>query len=272
MPAPAPAPVSVVPIPEPQPPDPGDIELAGELTQGGWITGTVPAGIEELRLGDRPAGIAPDRRFFAAFDRDEGGEVELIAILADGATDTRTLQIAPRDWRIEHVDVARRPGRTSEAFRQRREPELEAIWTARSYDTGAQGWRQSFIWPAKGRISGWFGAQRVYRGEPGGFHTGIDIAPGHGEPFVAPADGVVVLAEDDFSLEGRLLIVDHGNGLNSAFLHASRLVVAEGDTVRQGQHLGDIGASGRATGPHLHWGVTWRGARLDPILLTGPMP
>ena len=123
----------------------------------------------------------------------------------------------------------------------------------------------------KGRISGRFGSQRIYRGEPGSYHSGIDIAPGNGVPFVAPADGIVVLAGEDFSLEGQLLIIDHGNGLNSAFLHASRLAVREGDRVRQGQEIGNIGATGRATGPHLHWSVKWHNARLDPILLTGPM-
>jgi murein DD-endopeptidase MepM/ murein hydrolase activator NlpD len=89
--------------------------------------------------------------------------------------------------------------------------------------------------------------------------------------FVAPADGVVVLAAaDPFTLEGRLLIVDHGAGLNSAFLHCSALLVSEGDRVRQGQPIGRVGMTGRATGPHLHWSIKWREARLDPILLAGP--
>mgnify|MGYP002129276381 CR=1 FL=1 len=81
----------------------------------------------------------------------------------------------------------------------------------------------------------------------------------------------VVLAVDDFSLEGKLLIIDHGQGLNSAFLHSSRLYVTEGEMVRQGQHIGDVGASGRATGPHLHWSLKWRNSRLDPLLFAGPM-
>ena len=101
----------------------------------------------------------------------------------------------------------------------------------------------------------------------------IDIATGEsGTPFVAPADGVVALAaETEFSLEGYLLMIDHGNGLNSAFLHCSKIAVNEGDVVRQGQYIGNIGASGRATGPHLHWSLKWRDARLDPLLFTGPM-
>ena len=101
--------------------------------------------------------------------------------------------------------------------------------------------------------------------------TGLDIAPGAGVAYVAPADGVVVLAaQSPFTLEGNLLIVDHGMGLNSAFLHSSRLAVKEGDVVRQGQLLGYVGATGRASGPHLHWSIKWRDARLDPLLFLPP--
>jgi murein DD-endopeptidase MepM/ murein hydrolase activator NlpD len=180
----------------------------------------------------------------------------------------QTLAIAPRSWNIEHVNVARRPGGPSEAFLARRRPELERIQTSRSLETGAEGWKQNFVWPVSGRVSGRFGSQRIYRGEPGSYHSGMDITTGEaGTPFVAPADGVVVLAAPEgFSLEGKLLIIDHGQGLNSAFLHASRLAVAEGDRVRQGGVIGNIGMSGRATGPHLHWSIKWRDARLDPLL------
>ena len=137
----------------------------------------------------------------------------------------------------------------------------------------SEGWRQSFVWPVKGRLSGLFGSQRIYNGTPGSYHSGTDIATGEsGTPFAAPADGVVVLAADQpFTLEGRLLMIDHGMGLNSSFLHCSELLVKEGDRVRQGQVIGRIGATGRATGPHLHWSIKWGQARLDPILFTGPM-
>jgi murein DD-endopeptidase MepM/ murein hydrolase activator NlpD len=246
------------------------LSFDGELTQGGWISGQAPSGAKSVRLGETRLALDPQGRFFAAFDRDASGEATLVAELADGDTIRQPLQIAPRAWNIEHVNVARRPGGASATFMERRRPELEAIYAAREQETGAEGWRQSFIWPVKGRISGRFGSQRVYRGEPGSYHSGLDIAPGAGTPFVAPADGVVVLAADDFSLEGKLLIIDHGQGLNSAFLHASHLTVGEGDEVKQGQHIGNVGSSGRATGPHLHWSLKWRDARLDPLLFVDP--
>ena len=250
------------------------LNVSGELTQGGWITGTVPPGTESLTLDDEPVAVAGDRHFFAAFDRDAGPEARLVAHRADGTLIARELKIAPRAWDIEHVNVARRSGGPSEAFMRIRRPELERINAARALRTGADGWREHFIWPVQGRVSGMFGSQRIYRGEPGSYHTGVDIATGtSGTPFVAPADGTVILAaKEPFSLEGNLLMLDHGMGLNSAFLHCSEILVTEGQRVKQGQVIGRIGSSGRATGPHLHWSMKWHDSRIDPILLTGPMP
>ena len=249
----------------------GDFKIEGELTQGGWIKGQAPAGATSIKLDDVDIPLDSDGSFFIGFDRDAARDAQLVATLEGGKTVERNLAISPRDWQIEHVNVARRPGRSSEAFRKRRAPELEAIYLARQESTGAGGWQQQFVWPVKGRISGRFGSQRVYRGEPGSYHSGMDISTGEsGTPFVAPADGVVVLAVQDYSLEGNLLIIDHGQGLNSAFLHASRLLVKEGDRVTQGQHIGNIGSSGRATGPHLHWSIKWNDARLDPLLFVPP--
>lgn len=261
------------PAPRPLPAPGSELALSGELRQGGWIRGSVPQGTVSLMLGETPVAFAADGAFFVAFDRDAAPRAMLTARRADGSAVTRELAIAPRGWRIEHINAARRPGGPTEAFLALRRPELARINAARAKSHESNGWRQAFIWPVKGRISGMFGSQRVYRGEPGAYHSGIDIATGEsGTPFVAPADGVVILAaKQPFTLEGHLLMIDHGMGLNSAFLHCSALLVEEGDRVRQGQLIGRLGATGRATGPHLHWGMKWNDARIDPILLTGPM-
>lgn len=255
---------------------PARFAISGELTQGGFVRGQAPTGTPTLTLGGAAVPLAADGAFFAAFDRDAPPTTELVAVLADGRRVAEPLRISPRAWRIEAVDAPLRPPGSSADFQRRRAGELARINTARSVQNDAQGWRQKFIWPARGRISGLFGSQRIYRGVPGSYHSGIDVAGGAGTPFVAPADGVVVLAAgsaaDEFSLEGRLLLIDHGHGLNSAFLHSATLAVRTGEQVRQGQLLGTIGATGRATGPHLHWGLKWGEARLDPLLFTGPMP
>jgi murein DD-endopeptidase MepM/ murein hydrolase activator NlpD len=212
--------------------------------------------------------LADDGAFFAAFDRDAPATLHLATTDKSGLQLAVPLPIAPRAWKIEHIGVAKRPGGLAEpAFRARRAGELSRIRAARARTTEAAGWRQGMIWPASGRISGQFGAQRIYRGEPGAYHSGTDIAARAGAAITAPAGGVVVLAATDaFTLEGHLLIIDHGMGLSSAFLHCADLAVREGDVVRQGDLLGHVGMTGRATGPHLHWALTWRGRRLDPQL------
>ena len=221
-------------------------------------------------VDDGPCGVDPGQ-----FDRDAVPTAKLVATLSDGRSVRAALTIAPRVWQIENVAVGPRPGALPSAeYARRRAIELARINAARAIVNTTQGWRQDFVWPVFGRISGRFGAQRIYRGTPGSYHSGIDISTGQsGVPYVAPGDGVVILAaEAPFTLEGNLLMIDHGNGLSSAFLHSSRLLVKAGDVVHRGQTIGLIGMTGRATGPHLHWSLKWREARLDPILFTGAMP
>jgi murein DD-endopeptidase MepM/ murein hydrolase activator NlpD len=253
---------------------PADFQLMGVAQQGGALIGIAPPGTAGLWLDGEPVARAADNRFLIAFDRDAAREARLTARLADGRTIERTLQITPRAWRIERVDVPRRPSVTNGEYEKLRAPELARINAARAVQAESDGWRQRFAWPARGRISGVFGSQRIYRGnEPGAYHSGVDVAGGAGAPVTAPADGVVVLAaQTPFTLEGRLLIIDHGMGLNSAFLHLSSISVKEGDRVKRGQPVGAIGSTGRATGPHLHWAVKWRDARIDPMVLAGAMP
>lgn len=243
----------------------------GVLMQGGWARGQV-SGKPRLTLGSQTVDYDADGRFFLAFDRDAQPTATLTADYGTAGISSRTLAIAPRAWPIEHIDAPFHPPAVpDEAFAKLRATEVARIEAARAQVTGATGWRQAFIWPAHGRISGRFGSQRIYRGTPGAYHSGLDIAPGAGATYVAPADGVVVLAASaPFTLEGNLLMLDHGMGLSSAFLHAQRLLVREGDRVTQGQPLGLVGMTGRATGPHLHWSLRWREARLDPLLILPP--
>ncbi|WP_147159420.1 M23 family metallopeptidase [Novosphingobium sediminis] len=251
----------------------GGLQYRGKLTQGGWIRGTAPAGTRSVTLGGTLLPLAADGSFFAAFDRDAPPSLALAVTAASGFSLSTELAVAPRSWRIESINVAKRPGKLPDAeFKARREAELARIGAARASGSKADGWRQTMTWPAPGRISGEFGSQRIYRGEPGAYHAGIDLAAPQGAEIRAPADGVVTLAASDvpFTLEGHLLILDHGMGLTSAFLHCSDLVVHVGDTVVQGQLIGHVGMTGRATGPHLHWALTWRGRRLDPRLFAAP--
>lgn len=274
---PAPSPVTSAPVavapPPPAEPVRADFTLRGVPEQGAVIVGRAPSATQALTLDGAPVPLAPDGSFLIAFDRDAGPSARLVARLGGGRTVERTLGIAPGSWRIETINAPYRGSASSDAeFERRRPAELAQIAAARATPVSSDGWRQAFRWPVTGRLSGLFGSQRVYQGKPGAYHSGTDVAVPAGTPFIAPADGVVTLAAaSPFTLEGNLLIVDHGMGLSSAFLHCQRLDVKVGDHVVQGQQLGTVGQTGRATGPHMHWGLKWRDARLDPGKLAGPM-
>ncbi len=250
-----------------------DFVLRGVAEQGGVMIGHAPGGTQALSLDGAAIPLTADGDFLIAFDRDAGPSARLVATFADGRLVERMVVVAPGSWRLEHVNAPYRGSAASDAdFERRRPAELAQIAAARAMQIDANGWKQSFRWPVTGRLSGFFGSQRIYQGKPGTYHSGTDIAVPAGTSFVAPADGIVVLAAaSPFTLEGHLLIVDHGMGLTSAFLHCQRLDVKVGDRVMQGQALGTVGRTGRATGPHMHWGLKWRDARLDPAKLAGPI-
>jgi murein DD-endopeptidase MepM/ murein hydrolase activator NlpD len=250
-----------------------DFLLRGTAEQGAMMIGQAPSGARSLTLDGQAIAQTGDGEFLIAFDRDAGPEARLLATFADGRTIARDIAVAPGRWRLEQINAPYRGSAASDAdFARRRPAELAQIAAARTMQVQSDGWKQRFRWPVVGRLSGFFGAQRVYQGKPGAYHGGTDIAVPAGTPFVAPADGVVVLAATTpFTLEGHLLIVDHGMGLTSAFLHCQRLDVKVGDRAVQGQVLGTVGRTGRATGPHMHWGLKWRDARLDPAKVAGPI-
>jgi hypothetical protein len=247
---------------------------AGSLIQGGIVIGTVPAGTRLLSFNGVAVPVTPDGRFLIGFDRDAGPAAALVATLADGRQVRDTLTIAPRAWDISRLDTLPKFPVPQPEFERLRPAELAQISDARRTQSDSQGWRQVFLWPTTGRISTLFGSQRIYKdGEAGAYHSGIDIAKPQGSVILAPADGVVILATDHpFTLEGNLLMIDHGMGLNSAFLHLSKITVHVGDRVQRGQPVALSGMTGRATGPHLHWGLKWRDAKIDPLLVAGPMP
>ncbi len=244
----------------------------GTMSQGGMLVGTVPAGTVSLTLDDADIPLTPDGRFLIAFGRDHGPGATLVATRGDRTTVVDRLVITPGTYRIEALPIPKYQQPEAE-FLKIRKGELDQINAARvqAATLVSDGWRQAFQWPVIGRVSGAFGAQRVYNGEKGSYHTGEDIAVPTGTPVRAPADGIVLLAAtgEPFTLEGHLLMVGHGMGLDSAFLHLSHIDVAVGDHVRRGQVIGESGMTGRATGPHLHWALTWRGERIDPKLVAG---
>ncbi len=250
----------------------GAFFLARAPEQGLMTLGQVPAHTRRLVVDGREVNFAPDGRFAIGFGRDYAASTLITAFLDDGRSVSERLPVAKHHWDISNLATVLHHAQSDAEFKARRPAELVAIGTARPANGASTGWRQRFTWPARGPITTHFGAERIYSGVPGGPHSGVDVGVPQGTSVYAPADGIVTLAADHpFTLEGNLLMMDHGMNVNSAFLHLSKIIVHKGDVVHQGQLLGYSGMTGRTSGPHLHWGMKWMDEKIDPMSLTGPM-
>jgi len=247
--------------------------LDGVFQQGGMVFGEAAPG-SQIFLDAETLMVSSDGLFVFGFGRDHGATSKLTVVRPDGVIVEKPLSIATRAWKEERID-----GLPPSKVDQYTEEQLAKIGEDRKLKDAARAivreeteWAEGFDWPATGRISGVFGSRRVLNGVPKRPHSGLDIAAPTGTPITAPASGYVTLAEDDMYFEGGLVLLDHGQRVESAFLHMSRIDVAPGDYVRKGEVIGAVGATGRVTGPHLHWSVRWNGRLLDPRLLLDDMP
>jgi murein DD-endopeptidase MepM/ murein hydrolase activator NlpD len=248
-----------------------NLELDGNLVQGGLVRGQVAPG-SAVWLDGRALLVAEDGRFVFGFGRDAPASAELSVRTPAGDQQRRVLQVARRDYRIQRIDgLAPRQVSPSEADLAQISAESVLLDQAKWRETAEPGFAEQAIWPVTGPISGIYGSQRILNGEPRTPHRGVDVAAPEGTPVGAMASGVVSLAAEGMYFTGGTVMVDHGHGLHSIYAHLAEVRVTVGQRLRQGQTLGAVGATGRATGPHLHWGVYWLDQALDPALLVGPM-
>ncbi|MGB0361298.1 MAG: M23 family metallopeptidase [Endozoicomonas sp.] len=242
--------------------------LESQLTPGGLYVGNVPTG-GRVFYEDKEVSVAPDGRFIIGFGRDADLDQSYTVLLANGQQRLVLLTLKPREYDIQRLTgIAKKYVSPDERVLSRIRSEAEAVKFARMEDTRLYDFFNGFSWPVKGRISGVYGSQRVYNGKPGRPHYGLDIAVPTGTPVKAPADGIVRLADNDLYYSGGTIIIDHGYGLFSSFLHLSKVSVREGSMIKRGERIGDVGATGRVTGAHLDWRYNWFDKRLDPSLLT----
>jgi len=242
------------------------ITFPDSVQQGSMVIGRVPPGSQVTTTGHDLRVTGYGTVVFGV-GRDASGEQALSITTPDGRRHDATVAITPRDWPIERIDgVPPKTVSPPPEIAQRIQREQAAVSAERARNDDRTGFAQAFIWPVKGRISGRFGNQRIYNGTPGSAHSGMDIAAAEGTPVKAPASGVITFA-DDLYLTGGTVLLDHGYGISSNFLHLSRIDVKVGDSVEQGQVIGAVGSTGRATGPHLHWGMNWFDTRIDPLLV-----
>ena len=248
------------------------VDLQGDFVQGGLVRGQTEPGATVM-VGDRKVRVSAKGVFIFGFTRDAPSRETVSIRLLDGTVSEQGVTVKKRVYDIQKVDgLPPRMVTPPKAVLARIKRENSKIHATRMQDSAEPFFERGWIWPAQGRISGVYGSQRVLNGKPRRPHFGVDVAAPVGAKVVAPSDGVVVLAERDLYYTGGTVILDHGHGLTSAFLHMSALVVKAGQHVRQGDHLGAVGATGRVTGPHLDWRMNWFDRRLDPALLVPPQP
>ena len=247
------------------------LQLNGARTQGGLVIGRV-APRERVFLDSREVRVSPDGVFLIGFGRDAPSEVKLLVQNRDGVRVEKRLSISKRSYKVSHVNGLPESKVTPKPSDMKKIREDNAkIARVRKLDSAEAHFMTGFIWPATGRISGVFGSQRILNGEPRRPHNGIDIAAPRGTPVVAMAEGQVALANSDMFLTGKTVMINHGHGLTSIYIHMDRITVKRADLVSRGQQIGAVGMTGRATGPHLHWGVSLFNTKLDPALLVGSM-
>ncbi|WP_420726186.1 M23 family metallopeptidase [Hwanghaeella sp. LZ110] len=248
------------------------LSLDGTLIQGGFAKGTVPPG-SQVRYDDHDVIVGPDGRFLIGFHRDEPADTVLTVVLPDGTEQRYPMNIQSREYDVQRLDgLPEEKVTPPQEVLDRIAAEAAKVRAARAQNSPETWYDSGWIWPARGPITGVFGSQRILNGEPRQPHYGVDVAAPEGSPVVAPADGVVTLVEPDLYFSGGTLMIDHGRGLASTFLHLKSISVALGQQVKQGDEIGTVGATGRATGPHLDWRINWFDNRLDATLFVGPMP
>jgi murein DD-endopeptidase MepM/ murein hydrolase activator NlpD len=249
----------------------GEISLKGEYSQGGLVIGSAPPGAA-VTLDGKSQPATSDGTFLLGFSRDSARRRVLEVRLNGASIFKRDLEIKKRAYDVQRIDgLPRRKVTPSPADLKRIKAEAAALGAARARLSNASFFRSGFAWPALGRISGIYGSRRILNGKPRRPHFGVDVAAPEGTPVRAAAAGRIAFAHAGMFFNGKTVIIDHGLGLTSAYLHMSAITVESGATVDKGAIIGRIGKTGRATGAHLHWGMRLRATPVDPQLLVPPM-
>lgn len=246
------------------------ILLPQKSFQGDMVVGQVDPG-STIWVNGRSQPVAPRGHFVIGVPRGLKRDL-LIKVRHSNSTASHTIQTLKYEWRIQHIDgLSTRHVNPGQSELRRIQMDRVKIRTVRQAPPYVLPLflKNGFIMPVKGRISGVFGSQRVLNGEPRAPHSGVDIAAPQGTPARSPADGIARLVAKNTFLMGNVLMIDHGLGVSSIFIHLDSIVVSEGDLVRQGEVVARVGQTGRTTGPHLHWGVSVGRTPIDPFRLVG---
>ncbi len=248
------------------------VTFEGEFKQGGLLIGQVQEGQTVIYHG-KTLNLTINNQFLLGLGRNAPTTTSITINSQDQEPETITLEITPRQYNIQKIEGV--PAKTvtpPTSDLQRIKHDASMVRESRKLVSNKQDFLKGFIKPANGPVTGVYGSQRFYNGVPKSPHYGIDYAAPIGTPVIAPADGVVTFAHNDLFYSGGTLIIDHGHGLSSTFLHLSEILVKPDQQVTLGMEIAKIGATGRATGPHLDWRMNWLDQRIDPDLVLKVLP
>lgn len=243
----------------------GDSRLSfrGALEQGSLVIGRAPPEAKIL-IDETPVLVSPDGIFTFGLPYDATKPVRVAAQFADGGSETRDVVAQIRKYEIQSIEgLPEKYVEPPPEIMKRIEHERELVWLARKRETDGTDFVNPLEWPFAGIISSHYGNQRVLNGKPMSPHLGIDVAAPEGTPIHVAADGTVSIT-DEFYIEGGFTLIDHGHGVSTCYLHQSKRMLAVGDKIKRGDVIGLVGKTGRATGPHTHWGLSWFQVKLDP--------
>jgi len=249
-----------------------EIQLSGEIQQGGLIIGKTHAN-SHVTLNDKVLPVSAQGDYVFAFSRDDKTTYTLTVTSPTGKVETKTLTPTKRDYKISRVEgISKKIMNPNKKANIRAGEDRAAMVKVRKISSNLTDFSQGFIAPRSARITGVYGSQRFYNGVPKNPHFGVDYAGAIGAPVKAPANGTILLWVPDMFYSGGTMVIDHGHGITSNFLHLSASMVKVGDKVKQGEVIAKVGNSGRVTGPHLDWRMNWHQVRFDPQLAMKIIP
>lgn len=241
--------------------------LSGEIKQGGLIVGKTNKE-NSVTLNKKPLAISNNGDYVFGFSRDDKTSYNLVITKPDGTQEAKELVPSKREYKLQRIEGIKKsimqPNPKAVA---RSRKDSKQIKVARKISSDITSFANGFIAPINGTITGVYGSQRIYNGVPKRPHFGLDYAGKIGDPVKAPASGKVLLWVPDMFYSGGTMIIDHGHGVSSTFLHLSHSFVKQGDSVKQGEIVASVGNSGRTTGPHLDWRINWFDVKIDPALV-----
>jgi murein DD-endopeptidase MepM/ murein hydrolase activator NlpD len=240
------------------------IEFIGKFLQGHYIIGVTDSSAKII-VDKREVKVSKDGYFVFGIDRDRKFDLTITKII-EGKKEIITKQVLKRKYKIQRIDgLDEKKVTPPESVYKRIKEENNKIGKARAINSDLPFFKNQFIMPVEGIISGVYGSQRILNGKPRWPHYGIDIAAKQGTMIKSSGSGVVTMAEDDLYYTGGTIIMDHGHGISTIYSHLENVMVSVGDKINKGDIIGTVGSTGRSTGPHLDFRVNWFQTRLDPM-------